>query len=360
MEPRTQAHHTDSVGQRSAARWCACLFMGIVSVARLTAAEPEPVVEPDKPVAEIPAPAYVTLMLARDPAVQAELELSPQQRAAVAGVVAEVDQPLWQLRDVPLEHSRAKLDECLATLTKGLDMVLAPPQRERFGQLVMQARGAKALLAVDIAKRLQLSADQQASVGQIVSAAKEGTLDSQKIFALLNPRQQSALRGMFGPQFDFSQVTQVGCMAPEFHAVDAWINSPPLSLDALRGKVVVVHFWAFGCINCVHNLPHYQAWYEKFPKDELTIVGIHTPETSAERSVDNLRANVRERGIKYPVAFDLAAETWKAWGNNVWPSVYLIDRGGRVRAWWYGELNWEGAKGEEAMRKRIESLLAEE
>ncbi len=164
---------------------------------------------------------------------------------------------------------------------------------------------------------------------------------------------------MFGRRFDLSSVTHVGCVAPEIRDVEAWINSPPLTLAALRGKVVVVHFWAFGCINCVHNLPHYQGWYEKFSKSDVTIIGIHTPETPTERDLDNLRANVKQRDIQYPVAFDLKAENWKAWGNNVWPAVYLIDRRGQVRAWWYGELNWQGAKGEESMRQRIEALLAE-
>jgi hypothetical protein len=91
----------------------------------------------------------------------------------------------------------------------------------------------------------------------------------------------------------------------------------------------------------------------------VTIIGIHTPETESERSLDNLRRNVTERGIKYPVAFDAASKNWQAWANNMWPSVYLIDKRGQVRAWWYGELNWQGGHGEEQMRKKIEELVAE-
>jgi thiol-disulfide isomerase/thioredoxin len=141
--------------------------------------------------------------------------------------------------------------------------------------------------------------------------------------------------------------------------VEAWINSSPLLLQSQRGKVVVVHFWAFGCINCIRNLPHYQAWYEKFSTKDLTIIGIHTPETAAERDLEKLRANILERGIKYPVAFDLQGENWKTWANNLWPSVYLIDRQGQVRSWWYGELNWQGATGESQMRERIAALIGE-
>ena len=91
----------------------------------------------------------------------------------------------------------------------------------------------------------------------------------------------------------------------------------------------------------------------------MAIIGIHTPETARERSVENLRAKTRELGIEYPVAFDQQAANWRAWGNSMWPSVYLVDRQSRVRAWWYGELNWQGARGEETVRKKIAELLAE-
>jgi thiol-disulfide isomerase/thioredoxin len=155
-----------------------------------------------------------------------------------------------------------------------------------------------------------------------------------------------------------SEITDVPC-APELRQVDGWINTEPLTLRELRGKVVVVHFWAFGCINCIRNLPHYQAWYERFPPKQVTIVGIHTPETESERSLDNLRRKVEEYKIAYPVAFDAKSENWKAWANNMWPSVYLIDKQGHVRQWWYGELNWQGAKGEESMRSKIQELIDE-
>ncbi len=310
--------------------------------------------------AEIPAPAYVTLMMARDPAVQSELKLTAAQLTAVKAAIAEVDQPFWQLRDVPPQKCAEKLDAGLLKLRARLAKAMTPDQLIRFDQLVMQARGARALVAPDVRQRLKLGEVQVAKIDELVAGTKEGGLDSQQVMALLTPEQQSQLTTMFGPQFDLSRVTRVGCMAPEIRSVSAWVNSQPLTLEALRGKVVIVHFWAFGCINCIHNLPHYQAWYDKFPQSDVTIIGIHTPETSAERDLSNLQANIAERGIKYPVAFDAAAENWKAWANNVWPAVYLIDRRGQVRAWWYGELNWQGARGEESMRKQIEALVSEQ
>ena len=175
----------------------------------------------------------------------------------------------------------------------------------------------------------------------------------------MTAQQQTQLSQLLGKPFDLDRVTKVGCVAPELRDVSAWINSSPLTLQQLRGKVVVVHFWAFGCINCIRNLPHYDSWNEKFAKSGLTIVGMHTPETESERSLENLKRQVNERKIEYPVAFDASAQNWKAWANDMWPSVYLIDKQGRVRNWWYGELNWKGATGEEFFRKRIEELLNE-
>jgi len=329
----------------------------LLGVAVASAAEPQPTA--DEPAVEIPAPAYVTLLIARDPAVHAELGLDAGQKDSVLAAVAEVDHPLWLLRDVPVQKCSDQLDKMRRQLRTQLDTVLSADQARRFDQLVMQARGAKALVAPDVRERLKLEDDQIEQLRSIVAAAKGGTLDSQKVFALLNDEQRSELSSMFGKRFDVNQVTYVGCAAPELRGVDAWINSRPLSLSQLRGKVVVVHFWAFNCGNCINNLPHYQAWFDKFPKTELTIIGIHTPETSSERKVENLRSNVKTREIEYPVVVDGAAENWKAWGNNMWPSVYLIDRRGNVRAWWYGELNWQGARGEEKMRKQIAELLAE-
>jgi len=333
---------------------------------------------------EIPAPAYVTLALARDPAIHAELKLSTAQIARVLSAVARVDEPLWQLRDVPVKTAGPRLEELRTTLHEQLQKELSREQQDRFRQLVLQARGWKALLAADVHPQLNLTDSQRDRIRTAIAEAtqqrqqveqdlagqtpaeqvktrerlrKDETLS---IAGVLTDKQQNSYTRILGKAFDFTRVTQVGCIAPELRGVTAWINSEPLTLEQSRGKVVVLHFWAFGCINCIRNLPHYQGWYESFPKSELTIIGIQTPETAAERKLENLQRNVQERKIEYPVVFDAESANWKAWGNNMWPSVYLIDKRGRVRHWWYGELNWEGARGEEFLRQRIAALLAED
>jgi thiol-disulfide isomerase/thioredoxin len=146
--------------------------------------------------------------------------------------------------------------------------------------------------------------------------------------------------------------------APEFKEVEEWVNSKPLDWKALKGKVTVVHFWAFGCINCIRNYPHYKAWHDDFKKKDLVIVGVHTPETAAERKLESVKEKVKANKMAYPVAVDGAGKTWAAWDNRYWPAVYLVDKKGLVRYRWYGELNFNGAKGEAAMREKIEELLA--
>lgn len=314
-----------------------------------------------EPSPEVPAVAYVTVMLARDPAVHSELKLQRAQIAELRAAVEEVDQPLWVLRDVPITKSAPQLDALLASFQKRLIRILTPAQRMRLDELVLQGRGYKALVSPEISRRLKLSDKQIERLRQVLAAEKPETANvSRSVVDVLSPEQQSTLRTLVGSPFDLDRVRRIHCVAPELRGVSSWINSSPLTLSELRGKVVVVHFWAYGCINCVHNQPHYQSWFERFPESKLTIIGIHTPETDRERSVDNLRGNIAERNIAYPVAVDGDAANWKAWGNNIWPSVYLIDKQGQVRGWWYGELNWQGARGEEAMRKKIQELLAEQ
>jgi thiol-disulfide isomerase/thioredoxin len=307
-------------------------------------------------------------MLVRDPAVHRELTLSKRASEQVSAAVAEIDQPMWLLRDVPVSKCGPQLDQHIAQLRAPLERILSPEQQSRLDEIILQARGFKGLLSADLAKKLALTGDQSKQIRDlIVQAGNSGdskrrgeSSDVEKVLNVLTARQADEWSASLGKSFDLSRVRQIGCLAPELRGASEWINTDPLTLVGQRGKVVAVHFWAFGCINCVHNLPHYQAWYEAFPKSKLTVIGIHTPETEREKVVDNLRASVAERRIEYPVAVDAAAENWKAWGNHMWPSVYLIDKRGQVRNWWYGELNWQGATGEAFLRKRIETLIAED
>jgi peroxiredoxin len=147
--------------------------------------------------------------------------------------------------------------------------------------------------------------------------------------------------------------------APELRGIDEWINSKPTSLADLKGKVVVLHFWTFGWINCIRNYPWYTGWHKDFAKQGLTVIGVHTPETDEEKKIEEIRKKIKDNDIEYPVAVDGSGKSWQAWENHYWPAVYLIDKKGDVRYRWDGELNWKGTNGEKIMRKKIEELLAE-
>jgi thiol-disulfide isomerase/thioredoxin len=146
--------------------------------------------------------------------------------------------------------------------------------------------------------------------------------------------------------------------APEFTGVTEWINSKPLRLADQKGKVVVVHFWTNGCINCIHNYPHYRAWQDKY-KDEkhVLIIGVHTPEFDVEKDVNRIKERMAKNKLTFAVAVDNDRANWKAWGNEYWPCIYLVDKSGAIRHRWEGELGDDGYK---TVTARIDALLAEE
>jgi len=138
-----------------------------------------------------------------------------------------------------------------------------------------------------------------------------------------------------------SATTLVNCgRAPNFTGITTWLNTPggkPLSLSALRGKVVLVDFWTYSCINCQRSLPHVEAWYSEYAKDGFVVVGVHTPEFAFEHVVSNVRAQAATLGVRYPVAIDNNYATWNAYSNQYWPADYLIDARGNVRSVHFGE-----------------------
>ena len=116
-----------------------------------------------------------------------------------------------------------------------------------------------------------------------------------------------------------------------------WINSEPLSMEKLRGKVVLLEFWTFGCYNCVNTLPAIKALDAKYRTDGLTIIGIETPELDYEKSFDNLVAAVKKRGIEYPVLTDYDYANWNKYKVEAWPTIFILDKQGRIRYEHIGE-----------------------
>ncbi len=139
-----------------------------------------------------------------------------------------------------------------------------------------------------------------------------------------------------GPAIQAATLPDFGA-APEFTGIERWLNSEPLTLAQLRGRVVLVDFWTYACINCIRTLPHVNRWAELYTPQGLTVVGVHTPEFPFERTTRNVEVAMRRHGVKHPVAQDNRYGTWKAYSNQYWPAAYLIDAQGRIRYKHFGE-----------------------
>jgi cytochrome c biogenesis protein CcdA/thiol-disulfide isomerase/thioredoxin len=142
-------------------------------------------------------------------------------------------------------------------------------------------------------------------------------------------------------------------MMPELSGATAWINSPPLTPDQLKGHVVLVDFWTYSCINCLRSIPYVRAWADKYKDSGLIVIGVHTPEFAFEKDLDNVRRAVKELKITYPVALDNDYRIWKAFSNSYWPADYLVDATGHIRFHHFGE----GKYGES--EQQIQQLLKE-
>jgi cytochrome c biogenesis protein CcdA/thiol-disulfide isomerase/thioredoxin len=143
---------------------------------------------------------------------------------------------------------------------------------------------------------------------------------------------------------------------PELTGATLWINTPnaaPITAESLRGKVVVIDFWTYSCINCLRSLPYIQSWNDKYKNDGLVVIGIHTPEFPFEKDESNVRKAVKDLGIAYPVAMDNDYRIWRSFNNRFWPAHYFVDVNGRVRYHEFGEGNYDESEG------WIRSLLAE-
>ena len=146
---------------------------------------------------------------------------------------------------------------------------------------------------------------------------------------------------------------KVGDQAPEFRQISNWINSDPLTMEGLRGKVVLIDFWTYTCVNCIRTLPYITDWHAKYADKGLVIVGVHSPEFEFEKVTENVVNSSQEYGLEYPIAQDNSFGTWRSYSNRYWPAKYLVDRNGIVRYSHFGEGAYSETEG------RIRQLLEE-
>jgi peroxiredoxin len=258
-------------------------------------------------------------------------------------------------------------------------------QQQRLKQLEYYSQSGRMVFRADVTKQLEIDASQlqrlassarvtdkcELALAKATSGPPElsqlkkkfqqaAKAEGEALMSVLRPEQRSKLKSLLGPPFDTGSLKRVYAMAPEFVPVDDWINSSALTMQGLRGKVVLVHFYAFQCHNCHANFPIYQRWHRELTDKGVVMVGIQTPETTDEANVAAVEAAAVRRDLKFPILIDLKSDNWKAWGNTMWPCVYVIDKKGYVRYWWQGELNWDGATGDKTIEAEVSRLLAED
>ena len=323
--------------------------------------------------------------LIHEPAVERDLKLSPSTSRDLRRLLDEYDARFFPLRNKPSDEAAKSVSDAMARLTKKLQEILSEPQFRRLVEIQTRQQGTGALLRPGLSSLLDYTPKQKEELEQAVSEALAKTEDLEKragdgepreplqkqytkikqdelnkVIRILSPTQKSIWQKSLGRDFDLTKLGQARFKAPELVDSGEWLNSEkPLTLKSLAGKVVVLHFYAFGCINCIRNFPTYVDWQERFLGKDVVIIGIHTPETAAEQESATVRAKADGNAFTFPVLIDTTKANWNAWGNSMWPSVYLIDKRGYLRHFWPGELKWQGATGDVWMREKIEQLLAE-
>ena len=226
--------------------------------------------------------------------------------------------------------------------TRAVNPRRADRLRRAFG-VAMTITAVVVITGLDIPLQARLTSGLPAGFGSALFAIEQQPAVQEEL---------GVLRPAAAAQNDRVPLENLGA-APELTGTTAWINSQPMTLASLRGTVVLVHFWTFGCINCINVQPYVKAWSSRYGPDGFVVLGIHTPELSFERNLENVRAAVTKADVRFPVAFDPTYATWNAYHNSYWPAFYFVDKAGRIRHVHFGEGDYDGS---EAV---IRELLAE-
>ena len=324
------------------------------------------------------------LALLHAPEVHQELKLNTKQVTDLELLFAEIDGAWFLSRNQSQEQQLPILDSLDQKVHNWLAEHVTNKQRERLWQIELQAQNVRMLLRNDVSLELKLDSMQQERFAKLArstdaaqSALQKAVMSGEPsdelqsktkaaakaeqdaVKKVLKPAQTLRLQKMLGESFDTNKLKRIYPMAPEFVAVEDWLNSEPLTLKELRGKVVLVHFYAFQCHNCHANFEIYRRWHDQWSEKGVVVVGIQTPETSQERDPAAVKSAAAERKLEFPIMVDAASKNWDAWGNTMWPTVYVVDKNGYLRQWWQGELNWKGATGDKTIEQVVEQLLAE-
>ena len=322
--------------------------------------------------------------LLHEPAVARELTLTPTQSRQLRSLLDELDAEFFPLRNKPREEAAKGGTEILAEASTRLEAMLSKAQFRRLAEIQSRQQGTTALLQAGMSTLMNYKPQQKERLETLIAETLAVTRELEKrvgngepreplekeysklkqdelrkVTGVLTPAQRSVWQKALGRDFDLKSLGLPAFKAPELVDSGEWVNSGPLTMHALSGKVVVLHFYAFGCSNCIRNYPTYLEWQKQFQDKDVVMLGIHTPETAAEQDSASVKKKAEDAKLQFPILIDGTKANWNAWGNSMWPSVYLVDKRGYLRHFWPGELKWQGATGDQWMRDRIEELLAE-
>lgn len=321
------------------------------------------------------------LKLVHTPEVQKELGVDEELEIAFEMLLRSIDKSWWPSRILPADKQRAKIAELENRLIQTVEQSLGTESVLRLRQIEIQSQGVRALVRPEVSSYLKinekerqeleslfaatdkLESELQAAQGNVSNLAKElqesKKKETTRAVELLKPKQKELFQKIAGKPFETSQLTRIYPLAPELIDSEDRFGTGPRRLADLKGKVVIVHFYAFQCHNCVANFGHYKRWDEKLKERGVQVIGIQTPETREEADPEKVIQAAKRESFQFPVIVDLKKKNWDAWGNTMWPTVYVIDKKGYIRFWWQGELNWQGATVDKKIEEIVDRLLIE-
>ena len=322
------------------------------------------------------------LNLAHSVEAQREMKIPEPDRQEFEDFLRGPDAEWMRNRSKPEPEVRAAIARGEVLLAEEVGRRFGEDTLTRLRQFELQAQGTRALLRPEIVEYLEISPEQLNRLDALFAQTDEAAQRARQPDALGNPAlavaaqrlrttegpqaekmlthtQRNNYRNILGVKFDTSRWERVFPLAPELIDSGTWLDGRKARLADFRGKVVLVHFYAFQCHNCRANFHIYNRWYKSLREKGVELIGIQTPETAAERDPAKVTEAAHKDGFEFPVLIDLKNQNWDAWGNTMWPTVYVIDKRGYVRHWWMGELNWQGAQGDRFIERLVDRLRAE-
>lgn len=325
--------------------------------------------------------AQFLLPLVHSVEVQQEIGINDKNREQFEKGLRELDQLWWPSRVLKADEQRAVVTKLEPKLLELVDACCGKAAVKRLQQMELQAQSARIMARPDVINYLSLSPTQVRKLRAAFSAtdklaesiqpqAPDPALMEQikssreselrEIQTNLTPDQLKSLPTLLGKIFESRELRRIYPLAPNFLDTANVIGTGQFDWSKLKGKVVLVHFYAFECHNCHANFPIYKRWFDKLNTKGVELIGIQTPETSNEKDLSKVVEAADQQGFKFPVIVDLNESNWKAWGNTMWPTVYVVDKNGYIRMWWQGELQYQGATGDRQIEKLVEQLLGEQ